>query len=423
MVRAKAPLPNGPIAEMITEATEAVTVADSIAILRRAFNHETGSEALAKEAAIFALGEALAKDSQVEALAELVRLVRPFLATLSKAKAAKLMRTLLDNYLSVGTVSDDSIALCSECVQWCRDEGRTYLRQAVQIRLIEIHLKLGKYSEALVISAPLLSELKKLDDKPLLMELQLLESRAYFYLKNYQKAKASLAGARTNATAIYCPPLLQGGLDLMSGILHAQDSDFKTAYSYFYEAFEGYDSIGHAEAARGLKYMLLSKVMLSSADEVAQVLSGKLALRYTSPSIDALRAVAKARENRSLADFEAAVASFSSDLSEDPTIIAHLESLYDSLLEHNLLRLIEPFRRVEIGHVASLINLAHDTVEAKLSQMILDKKLHGILDQGSGCLDVYDAPETDAMYDSALLTLESTSKVVDALYAKAHKLQ
>lgn len=43
MVRAKAPLPNGPIAEMITEATEAVTVADSIAILRRAFNHETGS--------------------------------------------------------------------------------------------------------------------------------------------------------------------------------------------------------------------------------------------------------------------------------------------------------------------------------------------------------------------------------------------
>lgn len=57
--------------------------------------------------------------------------------------------------------------------------------------------------------------------------------------------------------------------------------------------------------------MTASQVMLSSADEVAQVLSGKLALRYTSPSIDALRAVAKARENRSLADFEAAVASFS----------------------------------------------------------------------------------------------------------------
>ncbi|KAM9425802.1 26S proteasome non-ATPase regulatory subunit 11-like [Pholidichthys leucotaenia] len=91
----------------------------------------------------------------------------------------------------------------------------------------------------------------------------------------------------------------------------------------------------------------------------------------------AQKCVAQASKKRSLADFEKALTEYRAELRDDPIINTHLAKLYDNLLEQNLIRVIEPFYRVQIEHISGLIKLSKGDVERKLSQMILDKKFHG----------------------------------------------
>ncbi|NWV81878.1 PSD11 ATPase, partial [Dasyornis broadbenti] len=388
-----------------------------------------------KEQSILELGSLLAKTGQAEELGGLLKYVRPFLNSISKAKAARLVRSLLDLFLDMEAATGQEVDLCLECIEWAKSEKRTFLRQALEARLVSLYFDTKRYQEALQLEqvmefcpsplpgSQLLRELKKMDDKALLVEVQLLESKTYHALSNLPKARAALTSARTTANAIYCPPKLQAALDMQSGIIHAaEEKDWKTAYSYFYEAFEGNDSIDNPKAITALKYMLLCKIMLNSPEDVQALVSGKLALRYAGRQTEALKCVAQASKNRSLADFEKALTDYKVELRDDPIINTHLAKLYDNLLEQNLIRVIEPFSRVQIEHISSLIKLSKAEVERKLSQMILDKKFHGILDQGEGVLIIFDEPPVDKTYEAALETIQNMSKVVDSLYNKAKKL-
>lgn len=411
----------------------ASTVDDSIKaeelysnLVNETVNESSGESAIKdRETTILKLGEIYSKEKNVSGLGALIKLTRPFLQCVSKARAGRIVRDLLDRYFEIYTVEPENNAaleLCLECIEWAKVEKRTFLRQALEARLVSLYVSLSLYTEALQLGSKLNKELKKLDDKALLMEVQLFESRTYHALRNIPKARAALTSARTTASGIYCPPKIQAALDLQSGILHAEENDFKTAYSYFYEAFEGYDSIDNPKAVTGLKYMLLCKIMLNNPDDVQSILSGKLALRYTDPSIDAMKTIASASHNRSLAEFQDALNKYENELKNDAIMQRHFSKLYDNLLEQNLCRIIEPFSRVEVQHITELISLPMDVVERKLSQMILDQKLKGILDQGAGLIVLFDDKPSDKTYENTLEIIQRMGGLVDSLYNKAKKL-
>merc|ERR1711904_206698 len=109
-----------------------------------------------------------------------------------------------------------------------------------------------------------MGEVKKLDDKLLLAEIFLIECRTHHAVENIPKSKAALTASKTNANAIHCPPLLQADIDLWSGILAAREKDFRTSYSYFYEAFEAFNAGDKGPKAKeAMKLMMLTKIMMN----------------------------------------------------------------------------------------------------------------------------------------------------------------
>jgi len=384
---------------------------------------DTGDEAIkAKEQAIYELGDLYAQNNQGEKLATLLTSLRPFFATIPKARTAKVVRTLIDQVAKIPDSMALQMTLCRESIEWCKAEKRSFLRQRIQTRLAALLLASKEYTEALNLLADLQREVKRLDDKPQLVEINLVESQTHYALRNFPKSRAALTAARTAANAIYCPPLLQAQIDVAAGTLHAEERDFKTAFSYFYEAYENFDSTSSPRAVACLKYMLLSKIMMNSPDDVSAIMNGKPGTKHAGPALEAMRAVASAHKARSLQDFDAALETYKAELQADQIISSHLASLYDMLLQENICRIIEPYSIVEISHIAKLMKLPAANIEAKLSQMILDKKFRGILDAGAGCLIVYDEQSVDTTYEQALEAIGNMGSVVDALHEKAQKL-
>ncbi|XP_021765511.1 26S proteasome non-ATPase regulatory subunit 11 homolog [Chenopodium quinoa] len=252
-------------------------------------------------------------------------------------------------------------------VQWTHADKQTFIRQRVEARLAALLMEIKEYTEALSLLSNLIKEVRRLDDKLLLVDIELLENKLHFSLRNLPRLRQRLL----------------------------QLEQQPMPYIYFYEAFEAFDPLEDPRAVYSMKYMLLCKVMVNQADDVAEIISSKAGLRYLGPDLDAIKAIADAYSNRSLKLFEASLENFKAQLGEDPIICRHLLSLNE------------------------LIELPVDHVERKLSQMILDKKFAGTLDQGAGCLIIFNDTKTDAIYEATLELISNVAKVVDSLFDRS----
>lgn len=121
--------------------------------------------------------------------------------------------------------------------------------------------------------------------------------------------------------------------------------------------------------------------------------------------------------------FEKCKEAYKKELLDDYVIRRHFNFLYNTLLEDNLKKIIEPYSEVQIAFIAQQIGLPFDKVLQKLSEMILDEKIPGTLDQGRDCLIIFEQGESVEMFEHTIETFKNLDTVIDSLYEKTQKFK
>jgi 26S proteasome regulatory subunit N6 len=312
---------------------------------------------------------------------------------------------------------NDIVNICQEITKFCDETNNISMKSKIQIRLAEVYFINENYSKALEICNKVIYDLKRYEDNLGLIQLLLLESKIYYATNGISKAKASLTSVKTLVTKVYVEPKLQANIDMHAGILAAYEKDFNLAYSYFFEAFDVFNIPTQKKRNKGLRafqYMILCKIVGGHLDEVNNVILSKQGKDYYGPEIEALRSIEIAMKEKSIKllkeNFEKNKQYF-----QDKVVQYHLNNVRTDLLEKNLIKIIKPYSVVEIDFVAKCIGLSYDDVNNKLRQMILDKKINGILDQGKGSLIIYEIDTTNPYLEQSLKTFKNLEKVVEAL--------
>ena len=310
--------------------------------------------------------------------------------------------------------------LCNEIIQFCIDTNNISMKNRIQTRLAEIYFINNHYTNALELCNKIVFDLKRYEDNLGLIQLLLLESKIHYATKGISKAKAALTSVKTLVTKVYIEPKLQANIDMHAGILAAHEKDFNLAYSYFFESFDVYNIPTQKKKNKAMKafqYMILSKIVGGHIEEVNNIVLSKQGRDYYGKEIEALRSVENAVKEKSIKLLKDNIEKYK-EYFNDPVIEFHLSNLNNELLEKNLIKIIKPYSVVEIDFVSKSIGLDYMDVLNKLRQMILDKKINGILDQGKGSLILYDSIPSNPYLDKSLETFKNLEKVVEALDKK-----
>lgn len=309
---------------------------------------------------------------------------------ITKATASVLLKHALDAMELNLQHSDDTVQVYNHALSWASQKKRNLLVLDLKMRKAEALLALDRLKDCLGLLSETEKTLKKIDDKMGLVKLYYLESKVYYKLRNLPRAKSSLTLSRSTSTMVYCPPLVQAKMDLLNSMYLTDEREYKTAAAYALDAVEGFALAKDAKlGVVSVRYLLLMKIMENKPRELQTLLAHKHVSPYRKDGcVEMLCKVAKCVSERNLKKCNDIIEANAEEVSGDRFMSVHLVFLCDSLIDANVLKVIEPYSAVRVEYIAHALGFDTATIENRLRRMILDERIKGTIDQETMCLTI-----------------------------------
>jgi len=218
-----------------------------------------------------------------------------------------------------------------------------------------------------------------------LLEIYALEIQMYTAQKNNKKLKALYEQSLHIKSAIP-HPLIMGVIRECGGKMHLREEEYDNAATDFFEAFKNYDESGSPRRITCLKYLVLAYMLMKS--DINPFDSQEAKPYKNDKEILAMTNLVSAYQNDDISEFEKILKTNRKNIMDDLFIREHIEDLLRNIRTQVLVKLIKPYTRIHIPFISKELNIDTDEVESLLVQCILDKTIHGRIDQVNQLLEL-----------------------------------
>lgn len=232
-----------------------------------------------------------------------------------------------------------------------------------------------------------------------LLEVYALEIQMYTATKNTKRLKQLYEKALQVKSAIPHPRIM-GVIRECGGKMHMGARNFEAAHSDFFEAFKNYDEAGNARRIQCLKYLVLANML--SLSDIDPFDSPEAKPYMTNREIQSMTTLRGAYTRKDVKEFEKILKENSSTIMDDAFIREHIEELLSRFRSQVLLKLIQPYTRIEIPYAAQELNIEVAELEDLLVSLIIDGRIQGKIDQVNNRLILHnvEAVSENAKYSA-----------------------
>jgi len=339
-------------------------------------------------------------------------------SAVSKAATSTLLKQMVQIVEKEEPNKKNFSSILDSLIAWSEENKRKILNLEFKTKKIELLIDLKNFKESLALIAEISKLLKQNDDKIGLVKLYYLESKVYYNLKNISKAKSSLTLSRSTSTFVYAPPSLQAKIDLQHSIYLSDEKEYKTAASFLMEALEGFSiSKEEEKVVQCVRYLVLTKIMENRIEEIPAVLEHKLVKNLdveNDAGVAMLKRISSAVKERNLRKCNEIIKENFDLISEDKFLLSHLVHLCDSLVDSNILKIIEPYSNISIMCIRDSLGLDLGVIENRVRRMVLDGRIRGNIDQETMCINIEKEERVNRKKEVGEI-LEVLSKGVSAI--------